>query len=105
MRESGVIAGFRAIVDPAAAGRTLVALIDVRLEGPGETGRFERLIESLDEVTDAAHVTGRFDYQLRVACTDTAELDRLLRQLKTEIGASATETRVILRSAIARWAA
>ena len=50
-------------------------------------------------------MTGRFDYQLRVACRDTAELDRLLRQLKTELGAAETRTRVVLRSAIARGAA
>ena len=54
---------------------------------------------------DADHVTGRFDYQLRVACRDTAELDRLLRQLKTQLGVVETETRVVLRSAIARGAA
>src|ERR1700730_4283339 len=71
LRERGVIAGFTTLVDPAAAGRTLVALIDVRLEGPAHAGRFERLIESLEEIADATHVTGRSDYQLRVACRDT----------------------------------
>src|ERR1700736_6615806 len=63
LRERGVIVGFRAIVDPAASGRTLVALIDVRLKGPAESERFERLIESLEEITDGSHVTGRYDYQ------------------------------------------
>ena len=29
LRERGVIAGFRAVIDPAAAGRTLVAIVDV----------------------------------------------------------------------------
>jgi Lrp/AsnC family leucine-responsive transcriptional regulator len=102
LRESGVIAGFRAIVDPAAAGRTLTALVDVRLEGPAETSRFERLIESLEEVTDAAHVTGRFDYQLRVACQDPADLDRLLRTLKTKGGVIETDTRLALRTVVQR---
>ena len=100
-----MITGFTATVDPGAAGRRLHALIEVNM-GPSHTNdSFEAAVAKLEAVIDADHVTGRFDYQLRVACTDTAELDRLLRQLKTEIGASATETRVILRSAIARWAA
>jgi Lrp/AsnC family transcriptional regulator, leucine-responsive regulatory protein len=34
LTETGVIAGFHAVVNPAAAGRTLVAMIDVRLTGP-----------------------------------------------------------------------
>ena len=58
----------------------------------------------LEAVTDAVHVTGRFDYQLRVACRDTAELDRLLRHLKREGGVTDTETRVVLRSAFTRGA-
>src|SRR6476620_952890 len=83
LRERGVIAGFRAIVDPAASGRDLVALLDVRLDSPNDADRFERLADSSEEVTDTVHVTGGFDYQLRVACRDTGALDDLIRALKT----------------------
>lgn len=102
LRESGVIAGFRAIIDPAAAGRGLVALVDVQLSGPAETERFEALIESLDVVTDAAHVTGRFDYQLRIVCTDASDLDTLIRTLKTKGGVMSTDTRIALRTVVRR---
>jgi Lrp/AsnC family leucine-responsive transcriptional regulator len=61
LRERGVIAGFCAIVDPAAAGRNLVALIDVRLDSSNDADRFERLAGASEEVTDAVHLTGRFD--------------------------------------------
>jgi Lrp/AsnC family leucine-responsive transcriptional regulator len=102
LRESGVIAGFRAIIDPAAAGRTLVALMDVRLESPDASQRFERLIDQLEEVTDAAHVTGRFDYAIRVATEDPADLDRLIRTLKTKGGVIETDTRIVLRTVVRR---
>jgi Lrp/AsnC family leucine-responsive transcriptional regulator len=102
LRESGVIAGFRAIVDPAAAGRRLVALIDVRIGGPAEADRFEKMVESLEEVTDAAHVTGSFDYQLRVATAGTDDLDRLIRLLKTKGGVVETDTRISLRTVVRR---
>jgi Lrp/AsnC family leucine-responsive transcriptional regulator len=102
LRESGVISGYRAIVDAAAAGRRLVAIIDVRLAGPAEGDRFERLIESIDSVTDAAHVTGRFDYQVRAACTDTGDLDRLIKHLKTQGGVAETDTRIALRTVVRR---
>jgi Lrp/AsnC family leucine-responsive transcriptional regulator len=102
LRRDGVITGFTATLDPAAAGRHLVALIDVRLAAAGSNEEFEAATAKLEPITDAVHVTGRFDYQLRVACRDAAELDRLLRHLKREGGAAETETRVVLRSAFAR---
>lgn len=102
LRENGVIAGFRAIIDPAAAGRTLVALMDVRLESPDVSQRFEKLIDQLEEVTDAAHVTGRFDYSIRVATHDPKDLDRLIRMLKTKGGVVETDTRIALRTVVRR---
>jgi len=102
LQDRGVIAGFRAVIDPSASGRTLVALIDVRLEAPTDSQRFERLIESLDALTDAAHVTGRFDYQLRVACHGASDLDQLIRTLKTKGGVVETDTRLALRTVVSR---
>jgi Lrp/AsnC family leucine-responsive transcriptional regulator len=75
-----------------------------RLAASGTDEEFEAATAKLEPVTDAVHVTGRFDYQLRVACRDTAELDRLLRHLKREGGVSETDTRVVLRSAFTRGA-
>ena len=102
LTEGGVIAGFTAIVDPAAAGRSLVALVDVRLDGPASADDFEQVVASLDEVTDVAHVTGRFDYALRVVCSDVASLDALIRTLKTKGGVAETDTRIALRTVISR---
>jgi Lrp/AsnC family leucine-responsive transcriptional regulator len=102
LRESGIIAGFRAVIDPAAAGRRLVALIDVRLASPADAERFERLVGSLDEVTDAAHVTGRFDYQIRVACLDPVDLDALIKKLKAGGGVTESDTRIALRTVVRR---
>ena len=104
MRKDGVITGFTATLDPGAAGRGLLALIDVRLAASGTNEEFEAAMARLEPITDAVHVTGRFDYQLRVACRDSAELDRLLRHLTREGGVTETETRLVLRSAIARGA-
>jgi Lrp/AsnC family transcriptional regulator, leucine-responsive regulatory protein len=102
LRERGVITGFTTRVDPSAAGRTLIALMDVRLDSPAESSRFERVIESADEITDAMHVTGRFDYQLRVACTDPGHLDQVIRLLKTKGGVIETDTRLALRTLVDR---
>jgi Lrp/AsnC family leucine-responsive transcriptional regulator len=102
LQERGVITGFTTILDPAAAGRNLVALIDIRLSGSGYAERFERLVASMESITEATHVTGRFDYQLRVVCRDTTELDALIRALKTRGGVVETDTRLGLRTVIRR---
>jgi Lrp/AsnC family leucine-responsive transcriptional regulator len=49
-------------------------------------------------VTEVLHLAGAPDYQLRVACHDTAELDVLLRTLRLRLGAADTETKIVLRS-------
>jgi Lrp/AsnC family leucine-responsive transcriptional regulator len=102
LRANGVISGFRAVLNPAAAGRTLVALIEVRLAGPQDSERFEHLIDSLDAITDAVHLTGRFDYHLRVVSRDAGELDALIRAMKTKGGVAETDTRIALRTVVRR---
>ena len=104
LRDRGVIVGFRAVLNPTATGRRMVSLVDVRLSGPEASARFETLIEELEAITDAAHVTGRFDYQLRVVCADPGELDALLRTLKLKGGVVETDTRIALRTLVRRSA-
>ena len=98
LRTSGVIQGFTVLVDPAAVGRTIEALIDVRLAPGGyKEGIDDQLIE-LEPVVHAVHLTGRFDTQLHVAARDVAELDALLERLKDDLGVEETNTRLILRT-------
>jgi Lrp/AsnC family leucine-responsive transcriptional regulator len=104
LRDTGVITGFTATVDHGAAGRGLIAYIDIRMASQMTNDRFEVEAAKLDAVMEAVHLTGRSDYLLRVACRDTLELDQLLRQLKREHGVSDTETRIVLRSAFTRGA-
>jgi Lrp/AsnC family transcriptional regulator, leucine-responsive regulatory protein len=91
-----VITGYRAVVDPAAFGRTLEALISVRVAPNADTRELERELMGRPEVEDAVHVTGRFDFELRVRTTGPAGLDALLLSMKRELGVAETETRLVL---------
>jgi Lrp/AsnC family leucine-responsive transcriptional regulator len=102
LRRSGVVRGFTVALDPVAAGRPVEALVDVRLDRGIDSDAFGRAAAALDAVLTAQHVTGRFDWHLRLACADTAELDRVLRTLKREHGALDTETRIVLRTTVDR---
>jgi Lrp/AsnC family transcriptional regulator, leucine-responsive regulatory protein len=101
---TGAVRGFTAVLDPVTAGRPVEALVDVRLDRTTDSDAFGAAVARLDAVTGAQHVTGRFDWHLRLACRDTAELDRVLRALRADLGALDTETRIVLRTAVDRRA-
>ncbi|MEX1106327.1 MAG: Lrp/AsnC family transcriptional regulator [Ilumatobacteraceae bacterium] len=90
---SGVIRRFTADVDQSKLGRTLDAVIDVRVSDAQQfmTGALE-----CDEVTWMAHVTGRTDFQVHVSCAGTNGLNTLLTRFRDEFGASETLTTVVL---------
>jgi Lrp/AsnC family transcriptional regulator, leucine-responsive regulatory protein len=98
LRRAGVVTGFAALVDPAAGGRRLEALVGVTLAADTDSDEFATACDRLEAVVEVLHLAGSPDYQLRVACRDTAELDVLLRILRLELGVAHTETKIVLRS-------
>jgi Lrp/AsnC family leucine-responsive transcriptional regulator len=98
LEERGVITGFTATVNSGALGRGLEALIDARLQSATAPDQFEQIALQLPTVQEVSFVTGRFDYQVRVACDDADDLDRTVRALRQRAGAAVTETRIVLRS-------
>lgn len=99
LERDGVILGYTARVDPAEVGRSLEALVDIRLLPSTDPDEFERAALRLPAVREVDFLTGRFDYQLRLACRDADELDQTVRTIRREAGAAATETRIVMRSA------
>jgi Lrp/AsnC family transcriptional regulator, leucine-responsive regulatory protein len=96
LQSRGVITGYRAIVDPDRLGRTVEAAIDVRLANGADREVFAEVLRREPSVVEAIHVTGLYDYVVRVFCTGTAELDRLLATLKLEAEVVETQTRLLL---------
>jgi len=72
LEETGVIRGYRAVVDPAVVGRGLRVFAGVRLvrHGRSEVAAFERAVVRLPAVVACHHVTGNFDYLLQVEVAD-----------------------------------
>jgi Lrp/AsnC family leucine-responsive transcriptional regulator len=98
LRSAGVITGFAAQVDPAAGGRSIEALVGVRLGLGVDSDEFATEAAKLPAVGEILHLSGSPDYQLRVVCHDTAELDIFLRLLRNRLGVVDTETTIVLRS-------
>ncbi|MRX50866.1 winged helix-turn-helix transcriptional regulator [Paracoccus sp. S-4012] len=99
LREAGVIAGRRVVVDPAALGFTVTVFLGIRLAAKGrlDLDAFERAAVAIPEVQVVQHVLGRFDYRLRVVARDIADFERILRRrVMTLPGVGQVEANVML---------
>jgi DNA-binding Lrp family transcriptional regulator len=79
LEETGVIAGYRAIVDPAAMdlGFEVLVLVTMRREDHATLVQFEDEIANVPNVLLAQRLFGDPDYLLRVVCADAADYQRL----------------------------
>ena len=100
LEEKGIIRGYHADIDPAAAGCELGAFIAVSLAHPDGRNDFLAHIERLPEVLECHHVAGDADYMLKIRCRSTRDLERLISdELKATAGVLRTRTTVILSTA------
>jgi Lrp/AsnC family transcriptional regulator, leucine-responsive regulatory protein len=99
LEADGVIRGYAALVEPQLVGAGLTAFVAVTLERPGNRAAFLRRVARLTEVQECHHVAGDYDYLLKVRCSGTGDLDRLLTdELKSVSGVINTRTTVVLRT-------
>ncbi len=72
LEDAGVIRGYRAVVDPAAVGRSLRVFAGVRLARHvrSDVSAFEQAVVQLPEVAYCHHVTGNLDYLLQIEVDD-----------------------------------
>jgi len=80
LEDAGVIAGYRAVVDPAAVGRGLEVFVDVDINANDRktVEAFEATAASYDEVVELRRMFGHPDYFLRVAAADHAAYEAFL---------------------------
>jgi len=84
LEESGVIAGYAAIVPPHKLGLTLSAFVEVRLQRPTDTSaaeiaeRFRAAVQHWPEVIECVCLSTEMSYLLRVLVTDMAHHGRFM---------------------------
>ncbi len=98
LRESGVIRGYHADIDPRALGHDLEAMIAIRLQ-PHARGALRDVVATLSrrpEVLDVYFVAGANDFLLHVATGCTDELRRFVADhLNRDPAIAGTETALI----------
>lgn len=95
----GVITGFHAKVDPEKLGLDLLAYVFVGWSDPTTEKRFLERIGETPEVLEAHHVTGAWNYLLKVRLKTNRDLEAFFADvLKTVPGMQRTETLIVLSS-------
>jgi len=78
LEASGVIRGYRAVIDSAARGVGFVAYVTVGLNQHTKAAQeaFERAIARAPEVRECHNITGNVEYLLRIEAADLADYKR-----------------------------
>lgn len=100
LEEAGIIQGYHARLDPFAleVGLVLFAEVALKAHGTEDLARFDETIAAIPQIVEASHVSGAYDYLLKVVVKDLAEWTRIGEQLTApEVGADRLNTHVLLR--------
>ena len=86
----GVIAGFGTV------GIVLFAEVTLKAHGAEDLARFDATIAGIPQIVEASHVSGDYDYMLKVVVANLDEWTGIGGKL-TEVGADRLNTHVLLR--------
>jgi DNA-binding Lrp family transcriptional regulator len=98
LRDSGVIRGYHADIDPTALGRPIQAMIAVRLQphSRGHLSEFAARVKQLPAVLSVFFLAGAMDFHIHVAAETTASLrDFVVDNLSANPDVAFTETSLI----------
>jgi Lrp/AsnC family leucine-responsive transcriptional regulator len=108
LEESGLIVGYRALLDAKKLGLTLTALIHISMDKhtPERFANFEATVGLLPEVLECLLITGQnADYQLKVAVRDMDHYQALLlNKLASITGVTGVHSSFVLRQVLSKTA-
>lgn len=108
LEESGLITGYRAMLDAKKLGLSLISLVHISMDRhtPERFANFEASVSVLPEVLECLLITGQdADYQIKVAVKDMDHYQTLLLNKLTRIeGVTGVHSSFVLRQVIDRTA-
>ena len=78
LRERGIIQAYRISVDSQAIGRALTAMVWLRTDPAKGNKKLVKSLIKADEVLECHHMTGRFDFLVKLRLRDTAHLEAFI---------------------------
>ena len=108
LEDSGIISGYRALLNARALGLDLIAFISIAMDRhtPERFANFDGAVATWPEVLECSLITGRdADYQLKVLVRDMdAYQDLLLRKITRIEGVTGVHSSFVLRQVVERTA-
>ena len=108
LEESGLIVGYRSLLDTKKLDLTLTALIHISMDlhTPERFANFEAIVGLLPEVLECLLITGQnADYQLKVAVRDMDHYQALLlNKLASITGVTGVHSSFVLRQVLSKTA-
>src|ERR1700757_720059 len=102
LEREGAIAGYAAIVDPAALGWDTEAFIELTCEGSRLLGDIRTALLPLPEVLDAWTVSGEADAIVHVRARDMQHLEQVIERLHANAIVARTKTSIVLSPLLQR---
>jgi Lrp/AsnC family leucine-responsive transcriptional regulator len=96
LEDSGVVSGYRAIIDARLLGMDVTAFIGVSIGHPRRIAEFEAQVAKIDDVLECHHVTGHYTLLLKAKTANTSTLEELISKVRSIEGVERTETMVVL---------
>jgi DNA-binding Lrp family transcriptional regulator len=97
LQKSGVIKGFRAILNPPSVGKQLTAFALVKAE-PKSYPRMLAQLMNLEDICEIHDVTGAYYSILKMRTTNSEQLAGILDKIGEIEGVAGTETVIVLRT-------
>mgnify|MGYP001196118536 FL=1 len=98
LQESGVIKGYKAVIDTKKIGLDVSAFITIISESSSKYSNFVELAKNEVDISKCFTTTGNGSHVLLVNTKNTESLEKLLRNIQQWPGVSRTETQIILSS-------
>lgn len=99
LEEQGYVRWYAALLAPEMVGYDLMCFVEVTLQlhSLEQIQTFRRAIQGMSEVLECHHVTGEYDYLLKVVLSNRKELETFLLERLTPVpGVARIHTSVVL---------
>jgi Lrp/AsnC family leucine-responsive transcriptional regulator len=97
LKEDGIIRGYHADLDPSLAGFPILAFVNVLIDDAKHAAAFPKSCVKIGQVLECHHVTGDWNFLLKVRARSTADLEGVLTaKIKKIKGVIRTNTQIVL---------
>jgi len=102
LERKGILRGYTAIVDPAAAGWHTEAFVYLYCDGRMPADAIRAAAESEPQVASAHTVAGEYSAVLHLLAKDTPDLELTLERIRAKEGISRTVSQIVLSTLFQR---